>query len=87
MATKKKFQKLTEEEITQLTELQNNYNQVVKAIGGIETQLWILEQRKVSLKEQFANIQQIESEIGKTLEDKYGNGTISLEEGKFFPAE
>ena len=87
MATKKKFQKLTEEEITQLTELQNNYNQVVKAIGGIETQLWILEQRKETLKEQFANVQQIESEIGKTLEDKYGNGTISLEEGKFFPAE
>jgi uncharacterized protein YnzC (UPF0291/DUF896 family) len=87
MAAKKKFQKLTEEEITQLTELQNNYNQVVKAIGGIETQLWILEQRKTSLKEQFANVQQIESEIGKTLEDKYGNGTISLEEGKFFPAE
>lgn len=86
MAEKKKFQKLTEEEIAQLTELQNNYNQVVKAIGGVETQLWILNQRKETLKEQFANIQQIESEVGKTLEDKYGNGTISLEEGKFFPA-
>jgi len=87
MAEKKKFKQLTEEEVTQLTELQNNYNQVVRAIGGVETQLWILEQRKETLKEQFANIQQIESEIGKTLEDKYGNGTISLEEGRFFPAE
>jgi hypothetical protein len=79
--------KLTEEECTSLTNLQSDYNKVVNAIGSNETQLWALEARKESLKQNLAALQEHEAKLGKVLEDKYGAGTISLETGEISVAE
>jgi len=41
--------------------------------------------RKEQLKINFQKIQQEEATLAKKLEDKYGEGTISLESGEFLP--
>lgn len=79
--------KLTEEEITSLTNLQSDYNKVVNAIGGVETQFWALEARKEGLKQNLSQLQEQEAKLGKVLEEKYGAGTISLETGEISVAE
>ena len=41
--------------------------------------------QKEQLKAEFLTIQEEEIKLGKELEEKYGNGTISLENGEFSP--
>jgi len=77
--------KLTSEEIQQLTELKTKYNQLVGVIGNIEVQMMSLSLQKDQLKSEFLTIQEEEIKLGKELEEKYGNGTISLENGEFSP--
>ena len=77
--------KLTSEEIQQLTELKTKYNQLVGVIGNIEVQMMSLSLQKEQLKAEFLTIQEEEIKLGKELEEKYGNGTISLENGEFSP--
>tara|TARA_B110000977_G_scaffold186309_1_gene252084 strand:- start:2290 stop:2535 length:246 start_codon:yes stop_codon:yes gene_type:complete len=77
--------KLTSEEIQQLTLLKTKYNQLVGVIGNIEVQMMSLSLQKEQLKAEFLTIQEEEIKLGKELEEKYGNGTISLENGEFSP--
>jgi hypothetical protein len=77
--------KLTSGEIQQLTELKTKYNQLVGVIGNIEVQMMSLSLQKDQLKSEFLTIQEEEIKLGKELEEKYGNGTISLENGEFSP--
>lgn len=77
--------KLTSEEIQQLTLLKTKYNQLVGVIGNIEVQMMSLSLQKDQLKSEFLTIQEEEIKLGKELEEKYGNGTISLENGEFSP--
>tara|TARA_R110002153_G_scaffold62236_1_gene167410 strand:+ start:3117 stop:3362 length:246 start_codon:yes stop_codon:yes gene_type:complete len=77
--------KLTSGEIQQLTELKTKYNQLVGVIGNIEVQMMSLSLQKEQLKAEFLTIQEEEIKLGKELEEKYGNGTISLENGEFSP--
>jgi hypothetical protein len=79
--------KLTEEEITSLTNLQSDYNTVISGIGGVESQIWALESRKESFKQTLVHLQEQEVKLGKVLEEKYGAGTISLEKGEISVAE
>ena len=41
--------------------------------------------QKDQLKNNLFQIQQEEIKLGKELEEKYGNGSISLENGEFIP--
>ena len=79
--------KLTEEEITSLTNLQSDYNTVISGIGGVESQIWALEERKERFKQSLIQLQEQETKLGKVLEEKYGAGTISLETVEISVAE
>jgi len=46
-----------------------------------------LEIRKEQLKNNLQQLQQQELVLAKELEEKYGDGTISLESGEFLPKE
>ena len=81
----KKVKKLTEEEIKRINDLKVGYNQLVSTLGGIEVQLITFTSKKEQIKLDLLKTQEEELQISKDLEEKYGQGTISLETGEFSP--
>jgi|TARA_B110000977_G_C10959287_1_gene447867 hypothetical protein len=79
--------KLTQEEIDNLTNLKAGYEELTKVIGNTEVQILTLELRKEQFKANLFKFQQDEARLAKELEDKYGNGSISLEKGEFLANE
>jgi stress response protein YsnF len=79
-------QVLTQEEIQKLTELKSQFNELVSVVGNVEIQLMDLQLKKEQLKSSLQSLQQQEIAIAKELEDKYGQGSISLETGEFLPS-
>jgi len=79
-------QVLTQEEIQKLTELKSQFNELVNVVGNVEIQIMNLQLKKEQLKSSLQNLQQQEISIAKELEDKYGQGSISLETGEFLPS-
>ena len=77
---------LTQEEIQKLTELKSQFNELVNVVGNVEIQIMDLQLKKEQLKSNLQNLQQQEIAIAKELEDKYGQGSISLETGEFLPS-
>ncbi|MDB9847552.1 hypothetical protein OAC50_00035 [bacterium] len=76
---------LTKEEITSLKSLKEQFKKLTEIIGETEVQVMNLNLRKEQLLINFKQIQQQELVLAKELEDKYGEGTISLESGEFLP--
>ena len=76
---------LLQDEIDKLKELKEEFQQLTNVVGQIEIQIMNLQLRKEELKLNLQQIQQQEVVLAKELEDKYGNGTISLESGEFLP--
>jgi uncharacterized protein YlxP (DUF503 family) len=68
--------KITEEELTLLKELQGKLNQSVSQVGFLETQ-------KHSLLHAIAEINSDVEKQKSELESKYGSVTINLEDGSF----
>lgn len=78
-------QVLTEEEINNIKELKQQFKDLTDVIGNTEVQIMNLQIRKEQLKFNLQQIQQQELVLAKELEEKYGEGTISLESGEFLP--
>lgn len=78
-------QVLTADEINELKSLQKQLNDIQILVGETEVQIMSLQIRKDQIKEKFKVLQQEEYVLAKKLEDKYGNGTISIESGEFLP--
>ena len=76
---------LTNDEVSSLKDLKKHYRDLTEATGVIEMQKINLEIKKEQIKEQLKSLQQKEIKLAKELEDKYGNGEISLESGEFLP--
>jgi seryl-tRNA synthetase len=83
---------LTTEELQSIKELQSKYNQTIFEIGISEAQRLALveqteklESNKKTLLGDLATIEQKESELTKTLQEKYGNGSINPETGEITP--
>jgi len=77
--------KLTQKEIDNLTSLKKSYAELTNVVGNVEIQILTLELRKSQLKDNLFQLQQDEMKLAKELEEKYGNGSISLEKGEFLP--
>lgn len=78
---------LTQDEITKLKELKSQFSQLTKMVGETEVQLMNLEFQKSNIKMSLQNLLQQETVLAKELEEKYGEGTISLESGEFLSNE
>ena len=71
---------LTQEELQQIKDLQDQVQQVTLQLGNLEL-------KKIQLKEIVLNIKQAEEEVAKTLSNKYGNGSLDIDTGKLTIAE
>ena len=76
---------LTEAEVSSLKDLKQQYRDLTETTGVIEMQIISLEIKKEQIKEKLKSLQQKEIKLAKELEEKYGNGEISLESGEFLP--
>jgi hypothetical protein len=86
--------KLTQEEIQQIKELQQKYDQTVFELGSLEAQIIVLNAQIDKLNEEKRNlvsdlntVGKKESELVKSLQEKYGTGSIDVETGEVTPAQ
>ena len=76
---------LEKSELDELSTLKQKFQDLVVVIGNTELQQIEITKRKKSLETALESIQEEERVLAKKLEDKYGQGTISLESGEFLP--
>ena len=74
---------LTPEEIQSILKLQKIQAKLVEDFGLVEYQIQSLTQQKQELISELDLYKQQEIQLGKTLQEKYGDGTIDLEKGEF----
>jgi uncharacterized coiled-coil DUF342 family protein len=83
---------LTQEELQQINELQQQYNKFVFELGSVEAQLQALLQQKSLLETEKEGIMndiktlgEKEKELITTLQEKYGTGNINPQTGEITP--
>ena len=74
---------LTQDELQQIKDLQQEKSVLVEQFGIIEYRIQDLEQQKQSLKSALSDLKQKEIDLGKMLQERYGDGTINVEKGEF----
>lgn len=79
-------QKLTQEELDQLQELQRKNAALVNELGTIALAEINLEERKENAEKYLFDLRETEKELAGALEEKYGAGSIDLGAGEFIPA-
>ena len=70
---------LSQEEITELKELQATFKNLTEVSGVVEMQNYNIQIKKEQLKLNLQKLQEKEGDLAKKLEEKYGQGSISLE--------
>jgi hypothetical protein len=85
---------LTPDELVSIKELQSKYNQTIFEIGAAEAQLIVFQQNidklqeaKKGLVSDLTTIEKKETELIKSLQEKYGDGNINPETGEITPAQ
>jgi hypothetical protein len=79
--------KLSKEEVAKLKDYQNDTNEIVGALGQIELQFELLEEKKEEVLEKFKKLRVNQSNLAKELTEKYGDGNLDLEKGEIIPVE
>jgi hypothetical protein len=74
---------LTQEEITQLKNVRERRVQLVESFGILESRLQEINLQKENLKDNLKNLIQEENDLGRSLQQKYGDGSIDLDKGEF----
>ena len=77
--------KFTEDELKSINELQVKYNQITMAMGQLTISKYNLELREEALKSTLEDTRNSEQELAKSLNEKYGAGTLDIESGEFTP--
>jgi len=74
---------LTDQEFSQITNLKEAESNLLASLGQVEYQLQFLTTQKSEILAQFQELEAKNDEIGKELQEKYGNGTINMETREF----
>ena len=84
--------KFTDEELKSLQELQNTYASITTQFGqvrvsrlNLERQLNGLDEAEASLEESWDKNRQVENDLVKSLNVKYGPGSLNPQTGEFTP--
>ena len=77
--------KFTEEELTQVQNIQKSYQNVQNQFGQLKLAQIRLDEQEVDLEEALKNIQSEEKKFLDGITDKYGQGTLNPETGVFTP--
>ena len=70
---------LTKEEIAKLQNLKTKFVELTSSIGEVEINMMAFQNKKENLKKQLSELNKEEMIIAKELQNKYGQGNISLE--------
>lgn len=73
------YTKLTKQELQQIQYLRNRIQLAQQDLGKLEMQ-------KIEIYNYVTKTRELEASVFKTLEQKYGQGSIDLEKGEFIPA-
>lgn len=79
--------KLTQEELQQITDIQNKYQAISQELANIELQKIALKARRRAAEEFLAQLQQEERQVADSIQEKYGKGTLDINTGEFIPME
>ena len=74
---------LSPEELDNIKQLQATQQNLISRFGQVEYQLQVLEAQKDKLVESLAQLQEEETNLGRVLTEKYGNGSIDIDSGLF----
>jgi hypothetical protein len=75
--------KLTAEEIEKFQSIQQKNNLIVNELGAIELAKLQIERRRTEALSFLTSLREEEQTFGKELSEKYGEGSIDLENGEF----
>ena len=85
---------LTQEEITKVQDIRKNYVNIQNAFGqlhltkhNLEKQLSQIDSNYESLTTEYEKTQTAEKDLVQSIQDKYGVGTLNIEDGTFTPVE
>lgn len=76
---------ITNEELDSLKLLQSTYQQTIQQLGLITLDLETLNLKKQEILNSITKIKEEESILGNSLQTKYGEGQINMENGVFTP--
>ena len=76
---------LTNEDLKTLETLRDNKNNFFTELGHIKYNEMLLEQKNDNAFDFLTKLKELEISTMKTLEDKYGKGSINLDTGEFTP--
>lgn len=79
--------KFTEEELTQVQNIQASYVNVQNQFGQLKMAQIRLDNQEVELEDALKSIQDEEKKFLDGITDKYGQGTLNPETGVFTPTE
>ena len=77
--------KFTEEELKQVQNIQNSYQNIQIQFGQLKVAQIRLNNQEVDLEEAFKQVQSEEKKFLDGITDKYGQGTLNPETGVFTP--
>ena len=88
-----KSQKFSDDEMKQINELQQNYQNATATLGRLSVQELILSQQlenidneRENVKTAYIELQKKEQELVNSLNEKYGAGTLDIVSGEFTPS-
>lgn len=91
MSTEREFEQI---DIDAVKELQSNYATVTAQIGQLEVELHLLKRRleqvtdlRETLFEEYDGLQEKERQLVTSLNEKYGDGVLDLDSGRFVAAK
>lgn len=74
---------LTKEEIKTITDLQTKEEKLISQLGAVEYQIQILLKQKEEFNNLINPLQIDKEKLAKSLQDKYGEGSIDTSTGEF----
>ena len=79
--------KFTDEELTQVKNIQTSYQNIQNQFGQLKLSQIRLDEQEVQLEDALKNIQSEEKKFLDGITNKYGQGTLNPETGVFTPSE
>ena len=79
--------KFTEDELTQVQNIQKSYQNTQIQFGQLKLSQIRLDEQEVELEEALKSIQDEEKKFLEGITEKYGQGTLNPETGVFTPTE
>jgi chromosome segregation ATPase len=93
VTTKANEQNFSEDDVAAVKNLQSQYARTTAQIGQVEIELHMLSKRLDQIKElreklftDYNSLQDQEQSLVKSLNEKYGDGILDIDSGKFIPS-